>query len=136
MSSINFESTYGVIIIQDMNVVSVDANYARIYGYQSPEELMSQIDSFLDLISEDFHVAAYKNYLETVSGQRDPQVHTFTNVDRNGREFTVFSIDHVTEWQARSDVSRHDYEIRAGNISAPRFQTFDGQSVLGEPARW
>lgn len=101
MSSINFESTYGVIIIQDMNVVSVDANYARIYGYQSPEELMSQIDSFLDLISEDFHVAAYKNYLETVSGQRDPQVHTFTNVDRNGREFTVFSIDHVTEWQGR-----------------------------------
>ena len=83
MSSINFESTYGVIIIQDMNVVSVDANYARIYGYQSPE---------------DFHVAAYKNYLETVSGQRDPQVHTFTNVDRNGREFTMFSIDHVTEW--------------------------------------
>lgn len=101
MSSINFESTYGIIIIQDMNVVSVDANYARIYGYQSPEELMSQIDSFLDLISEDFHVAAYKNYLETVSGQRDPQVHTSTNVDRNGREFTVFSIDHVTEWQGR-----------------------------------
>lgn len=99
MSSINFESTYGVITIQDMNVVSVDANYARIYGYQSPEELLSNIDSFLDLISEDYHVLAYQNYLETVSGQRDPQVHTYTNVDRNGREFTVFSIDHVTEWQ-------------------------------------
>ncbi|MEZ9159422.1 diguanylate cyclase [Vibrio lentus] len=101
MSSINFESTYGVITIQDMNVVSVDANYARIYGYSSPEELLSNIDSFLDLIPEDFHVAAYKNYLETVGGQRDPQVHTYTNVDRNGREFTVFSIDHVTEWQGR-----------------------------------
>ncbi|WP_032546418.1 sensor domain-containing diguanylate cyclase [Vibrio crassostreae] len=101
MSSINFESTYGVITIQDMNVVSVDSNYARIYGYQSPEELLSNIDSFLDLISEDYHVLAYQNYLETVSGQRDPQVHTYTNVDRNGREFTVFSIDHVTEWQGR-----------------------------------
>ncbi|WP_442852142.1 sensor domain-containing diguanylate cyclase [Vibrio sp. MED222] len=101
MSSINFESTYGVITIQDMNVVSVDANYARIYGYQSPEELLSDIDSFLDLISEEYHVLAYQNYLETVSGQRDPQVHTYTNVDRNGREFTVISIDHVTEWQGR-----------------------------------
>ncbi|MFM2639874.1 sensor domain-containing diguanylate cyclase [Vibrio chagasii] len=101
MFSINFESTYGVIIIQDMNVVSVDANYARIYGYQSPEELLADIDSFLDLIPEEFHVLAYQNYLETVSGQRDPQVHTFTNVDCNGREFTVFSIDHVTEWQGR-----------------------------------
>ncbi len=101
MSSINFESTYGVITIQDMNVVSVDANYARIYGYQSPEELLSDIDSFLDLISEEYHVLAYQNYLETVSGQRDPQVHTYTNIDRNGREFTVFSIDHVTEWQGR-----------------------------------
>ncbi|OEF76763.1 diguanylate cyclase [Vibrio tasmaniensis 1F-155] len=84
-----------------MNVVSVDANYARIYGYQSPEELLSDIDSFLDLISEEYHVLAYQNYLETVSGQRDPQVHTYTNIDRNGREFTVFSIDHVTEWQGR-----------------------------------
>ncbi len=101
MSSINFESTYGVITIQDMNVVSVDANYARIYGYQSPEELLTNIDSFLDLISEEYHVLAYKNYLETISGQRDPQVHTYVNVDRNGREFTVFSIDHVTEWQGR-----------------------------------
>ncbi|MFA0630555.1 diguanylate cyclase [Vibrio sp. 10N.222.49.A3] len=101
MSSINFESTYGVITIQDMNVVSVDANYARIYGYQSPEELLSDIDSFLDLISEEYHVLAYQNHLETVSGQRDPQVHTYTNIDRNGREFTVFSIDHVTEWQGR-----------------------------------
>lgn len=101
MSSINFESTYGVITIQDMNVVSVDANYARIYGYQSPEELLSNIDSFLDLIPEGFHVLAYQNYLETVSGQRDPQGHTYVNVDRNGREFTVFSIDHVTEWQGR-----------------------------------
>ncbi len=101
MSSINFESTYGVITIQDMNVVSVDANYARIYGYQSPEELLTNIDSFLDLISEEYHVLAYQNYLETISGQRDPQVHTYVNVDRNGREFTVFSIDHVTEWQGR-----------------------------------
>jgi PAS domain-containing protein len=84
-----------------MNVVSVDANYARIYGYQSPEELLSDIDSFLDLISEEYHVLAYQNYLETVSGQRDPQVHSYTNIDRNGREFTVFSIDHVTEWQGR-----------------------------------
>ncbi|MCG9542886.1 sensor domain-containing diguanylate cyclase [Vibrio sp. Isolate33] len=101
MSSINFESTYGVITIQDMNVVSVDANYARIYGYQSPEELLSNIDSFLDLIPAEFHVLAYQNYLETVSGQRDPKGHTYTNVDCNGREFTVFSIDHVTEWQGR-----------------------------------
>lgn len=101
MSSINFESTYGVITIQDMNVVSVDANYARIYGYQSPEELLTNIDSFLDLISEEYHVLAYQNYLETISGQRDPQVHTYVNVDRNDREFTVFSIDHVTEWQGR-----------------------------------
>ena len=101
MSSINFESTYGVITIQDMNVVSVDANYARIYGYQSPEELLTNIDSFLDLISEEYHVLAYQNYLETISGQRDPQVHTYVNVDRNGREFTVFSIDHVTEWKGR-----------------------------------
>ncbi|MDN3701523.1 diguanylate cyclase domain-containing protein [Vibrio artabrorum] len=101
MPSIDFESTYGVIIIQDMNIVSVDANYARIYGYQSPEDLLTNSNSFLDLISEDYHVAACQNYRDTMSGQREPRGHTYTNVDRNGREFTVFTIDHLTEWQGR-----------------------------------
>ena len=39
MSSINFESTYGVITIQDMNVVSVDANYCLLYTSPSPRDL-------------------------------------------------------------------------------------------------
>ncbi len=50
MSELNIDSTYGVIVIQDMNAVHVDYNYARIFGYRSPEELLTQIDTFLDLI--------------------------------------------------------------------------------------
>lgn len=95
------ETNYGVIIIQDMNVVSVDANYARIYGYSSSEQLLLNITNFLDLIPEAFRDRACKNYLEVVSGQRAAQVNTFTNVDRNGEEFEVLSIDYVTEWQGK-----------------------------------
>jgi diguanylate cyclase (GGDEF)-like protein/PAS domain S-box-containing protein len=101
MTEINIDSTYGVIIIQDLKAVYVDENYARIYGYGSPQQLLSSLDSFLDLIAPDFHDVAQQNYKDTISGKMIPRGHTFTNIDRNGREFTVFSVDHVIEWQGK-----------------------------------
>lgn len=101
MAVITFQSTYGVIIIQDMTIVSVDDNYARIFGYSDSEDLLAHTNDFLELITEDFHELARSNYLETVSGVRAPQGHTYTNIDRNGKEITVFSIDHLIEWQGK-----------------------------------
>lgn len=101
MADININSTYGVVIIQDLVAVYADQNYARIYGYNAPEELLSGLDSFLDLIAPDLHDLARQNYKEIISGKIIPRGHTFTNVDRNGREFTVFSVDHLIEWQGK-----------------------------------
>jgi diguanylate cyclase (GGDEF)-like protein/PAS domain S-box-containing protein len=95
---ISIDSTYGVIIIQDMKVMSVDDNYARIYGYNSSDELLSGIHSFLDLISPSFHAQAIQNCQDYISGKTVPRGQTFQNIDRHGREFTVFSIVHVIEW--------------------------------------
>ncbi|WP_435235965.1 sensor domain-containing diguanylate cyclase [Psychromonas sp. PT13] len=99
MPEISIDSTYGVIIIQDMKVMSVDDNYARIYGYSSSEELLASIDSFLDLISPKFHAQAIQNCDDFISGKMSSRGQTFQNIDRHGREFTVFSIVHVIEWE-------------------------------------
>ncbi|MDV7104646.1 sensor domain-containing diguanylate cyclase [Vibrio sp. TH_r3] len=99
MPEINIDSTYGVIVIKDLNLVYVDDNYARIYGYKSAKELMSNINSFLDLIDPKHHQVARENYYRQMSGQLNPRGRTFKNIDRNGRVFTVFAIDHVIQWK-------------------------------------
>jgi diguanylate cyclase (GGDEF)-like protein/PAS domain S-box-containing protein len=99
--NLNIDSTYGVIIIQDLKAVFVDENYANIYGYQSPDELINSIDSFLELIQPDLRDTAKQNYYDLIAGNMLPHGHTFTNIDRHGKEFTVFSVDHVIEWQGK-----------------------------------
>ncbi len=98
MPDINIDSTYGVIIIQNLKAIYVDENYAKLYGYDSPDDLLNSIDSFLDLIAPAFHELAMQNYLDIIAGKITPRGHTFNNIDRYGKEFTVFSIDHLIEY--------------------------------------
>ncbi|WP_394129914.1 diguanylate cyclase [Shewanella maritima] len=98
MSELSIDSTYGVIVIQDLKVLHVDDNYAKIYGYADGNDLLIHIDSFLDLIPERFHSKACENYHDTIAGKIYPRGHTYVNIDRSGREFTVFSVDHVIDW--------------------------------------
>ncbi|QIZ78398.1 sensor domain-containing diguanylate cyclase [Ferrimonas lipolytica] len=140
MTEINVDSTYGVIIVQDMNAVHVDENYAHIYGYDSPADLLNNIDSFLDLIAEDMHRLARENYNQIVAGNLVPRGHTFSNVDRNGREFTVFSVDHLIEWNGKpalqvtvidmSAIVKSNQRIREKDLMYKRLITQSGQGVM------
>ena len=49
MHDINIDSTYGVVIIQDLKVVYADNNYAKMYGYETEKNLLNCIESFLEL---------------------------------------------------------------------------------------
>lgn len=98
MPELSIDSSYGVIIIQDLKAVSVDDKYANLYGYDSSQELLNRIDSFLELLPEKYHDKAKENYREIIAGRMVPHGQTFTNVDRFGREFTVFSVDHLISW--------------------------------------
>ncbi|MDN3683045.1 sensor domain-containing diguanylate cyclase [Vibrio tapetis subsp. quintayensis] len=99
MPELSIDSTYGVIVIQDLKAVSVDEKYANLYGYDSSQELLDSVDSFLELIPTQYHAKAIENYNEIIAGRMVPHGHTFTNVDRYGREFTVFSVDHLISWE-------------------------------------
>ncbi|PFG45432.1 PAS domain S-box-containing protein/diguanylate cyclase (GGDEF)-like protein [Vibrio sp. ES.051] len=104
MPALNINSTYGMLVLQDFELVYVDDNYAHIFGYDSADTLMSRIDSFLDLIDPTYHQAARDNYYQQVKGLVTPRGRTFRNIDRYGRTFTVFTIDHLIEWEGKPAV--------------------------------
>ncbi|MDG3085365.1 sensor domain-containing diguanylate cyclase [Vibrio hannami] len=101
MPKLRIDSSYGIVIIQDLNIVYLDDHYANIYGYDSANELMSHITSFLDLVEPKHHKAARENYYNQIRGNVIPRGRTFNNIDRNGQSFTVFTIDHVIEWKSK-----------------------------------
>ncbi|WP_153914720.1 sensor domain-containing diguanylate cyclase [Shewanella sp. TC10] len=140
MPKINIDSSYGVIIIQDMNAVHVDENYAKIFGYDSPESLLQSIDTFLDLLPLKNHHQATDNYHKIVSGQIIPRGHTFVNIDKNGCEFTVFSVDHLIEWQGKPALQvtvidltalvEANERVREKDLMFKRLITRSGQGIM------
>ena len=140
MPDINIDSTYGVIIIQDLKAVYVDENYAKLYGYQTADELLTSIDSFLELIPSEFHDIAKQNYFDLIKGKMLPHGHTFLNIDRLGNEFTVFSIDHVIEWLGKpalqvtvidlSIVVEANKKIREKDLMFKRLIMNSGQGIM------
>lgn len=99
MSELRINETYGVIVVKDLEAVYVDDNYARIYGYSSATELMTNISSFFELIEPDEHQFIRDNYRLQIIGKQTPRGRTYKNRDRYGRSLTVFTIDHLIEWE-------------------------------------
>ncbi|NOH51154.1 diguanylate cyclase [Vibrio rotiferianus] len=102
MPELKINETYGVMIVKDLKPVYVDDNYASIYGYKSSEELMNSISSFLDLIEPSERQLAKDNYFLQMSGQLAPKGRTYRNKDRYGNSLTVFTIDHVIDWNGEA----------------------------------
>ena len=139
MPELTIDSTYGVIVLKDLESVYVDDNYARIFGYNSSTELMSNIGSFLDFIDPEFHQAARDNYYLQISGKMTPRGRTFKNIDRDGRTFTVFTIDHVIEWEGApalqvtvidmSIVEKAHQQLKENERKYKRLITTSGQGI-------
>lgn len=103
-TEIDIDEVYGSITIQDLQIVYVDDTYARIYGYDSAYELQQQTSSFLDFIAPEHHREAFVNYQKLIEGRMIPRGRTYTNIDRQGRKFTVLAIDHIVQWGGRKAV--------------------------------
>ena len=101
MTEIDIDSTYGLVIIQDLKIVYANNNYANMYGYENKACLLKSVDSFLDLIPEKFHDSVKQRFSDTISGKMIPRGKTFINIDRHGKPFTVFSVDHIIEWEKK-----------------------------------
>ena len=140
MHDINIDSTYGIVIIQDLNVVYADNNYANMYGYETERDLLNSTESFLELIPSQYHQLAKKNYTDTIAGKMTPRGKTFTNIDRYGKKFTVFSVDHVIEWKGKpalqvtiidlSIMVEANKKIREKDLMFKRLIMNSGQGIL------
>ncbi|MEH0665891.1 GGDEF domain-containing protein [Vibrio scophthalmi] len=101
MRNINIDASYGIMIVQDLEPVYLDENYAQLFGYSSAKELMLKVQSIFDLIAPRFHDEARANYYLQIKGCISPKGRTYKNIDRYGNEFTALSIDHLIEWEGK-----------------------------------
>jgi len=104
MTQQKINSNYGTIIIQDFKIIEVDDIYAHIYGYESAADLKAHTTSFFDFISPAYKYVARDNYNKLISGEIKPKGTTYTNVDRNGKQFTVFTLENIVERNGRKAV--------------------------------
>ena len=140
MTDINIDSTYGLVIIQDLKIVYADDNYANMYGYENKACLLKNVDSFLQLIPAEFHDPVKQRFVDTIAGKMTPRGKTFINTDRYGKPFTVFSVDHVIEWEGKpalqvtvidlSIMVEANQKIREKDLMFKRLIMNSGQGIL------
>lgn len=140
MTDISINSTYGMAIIQDLQVVYADDCYAKIYSYNSAKELLNNVNSLLDLVPTRFHKLTQQNCADTTAGKMQPHGRTLINVNRQNIEFTVFSIDHLIDWQGKpalqitiidlSTVIEKNKQVRKEDLMFKNLITDSGQGIL------
>lgn len=95
------ESHYGVVIHRDFKPLYADDTYARYFGYQSSQDILA-LSSLLELIVPHEQQNAILAYEETMTGKARPGVRTYKNVDNEGNELVVLTVDHVIDWQGQA----------------------------------
>lgn len=95
----NFINTrYGIVIHRDFIPLYSDDNYAKFLGYSSAKEVV-ELPSLFDVLCPSEHQEASYNYQEIMAGRKPPRIQTCKNIDRDGNEITVLTIDHIVDWE-------------------------------------
>ena len=92
------DAPHGIVIHRDFEILFVDDNYAKLFGFESAEALMA-IDSLLDLIDPAEWTRSIKTYQQVMSGEKPPTVHSSKNLNCHREEMTVLVVDHVIDWE-------------------------------------
>ena len=131
------ESHYGVVIHRDFKPLYADDNYARYFGYQSGKDILA-LNNLLSLISPHEHQNALVEYRAIMSGSKRPGVRTYTNIDKDGNELVVLTVDQVVEWQGQPamqvtiiDLSYHVETQRKLQASEERYRELVDGSIQG-----
>lgn len=131
------ESHYGVVIHRDFKPLYADDNYARYFGYQSAQDILS-LPSLLQLIAPHEQQNAILAYESTMTGKAKPGVRTYKNIDNEGNELIVLTVDHVIEWQGQKamqvtiiDLSQQVETQRRLQASEERYRELVDGSIQG-----
>jgi diguanylate cyclase (GGDEF)-like protein/PAS domain S-box-containing protein len=97
---LDFDAQFGVVIHQDFIPRHADDTYAKIFGYESAQDILA-LKSILELIDPESQDIAAHTYYALMSGIEKPQVRSYINRNRLGEVMNVLSIEHIVEWQGR-----------------------------------
>jgi len=128
---------YATVIHRNFNPLYADDNYAKFFGYQSAQDILS-LTSLLQLISPNEQKNAMLMYDEIMSGQKKPGTNTYKNIDKDGNELIVLAVDSVIDWQGQQamqviliDLSSQVKMHRELQLSEERYRVLVDGSIQG-----
>ncbi|MEZ9702438.1 diguanylate cyclase [Vibrio sp. 10N.261.46.E12] len=92
----NFDAIQGIMILQDHRVLDVDQDIARIFGYNTREELLNHIDFVYALVPKNYQKLAKKHYLDAIKGQLN-KGKLYSDIPTKAGNISVFSLAHIIE---------------------------------------
>lgn len=90
---------YGTVIHRNFKPLYADERFAELYGFDSVAEVMA-VPSLLEYIDAADREEAQQSYQNIMSGRVAPQVSQFQNVNKQGREIAVLTVERIVEWQS------------------------------------
>jgi len=131
------DSHYGVVIHRNFKPLYADDNYAQFFGHKSGDEMLA-LDSLLYLIAPHQRTNAIQTYNAIMSGHDKPGINTYRNIDNEGNEFVVLTVDHVVDWQGEPamqttvvDLSNHVDTLKKLQASEKRYRELVDGSIQG-----
>ncbi len=100
----------GVLIHRDHRPLFVNRAYAKIFGYDSPEELLSQ-ESALDHVAPHEHARMKAHARTRMRGEKPPAVYEFQGIRKDGTPIWLENRGRVVYWEGAFAIQRTIVDI-------------------------
>ncbi|MGF1715334.1 sensor domain-containing diguanylate cyclase [Photobacterium chitinilyticum] len=125
------------MIHRNFKPLYADDNYAQFFGHKSGDGVLD-LDNLLYLIAPHQRNSAIQTYDAIMSGHNKPGINTYRNIDNEGNEFIVLTVDHVVDWQGEPamqttvvDLSNHVETLKKLQASERRYRELVDGSIQG-----
>ncbi|WP_083651697.1 sensor domain-containing diguanylate cyclase [Photobacterium proteolyticum] len=126
-----------MVIHRNFKPLYADDIYAQFFGHHTGEEMLA-LDSLLHLIAPHQRQNAIQTYNAIMSGEEKPSIKTYRNIDTEGNEFIVLTVDHIIDWQGVPaiqttvvDLSNHVDTLKKLHASEKRYRELVDGSIQG-----
>ena len=114
-------SLHGIVIQQDGRIVYANPSMARIFGYNSPEDMIG-LSTFDDLVVEEDQLVLRKRTAEVYKGEAVGPHPGWRGRHKVGKILWVSSTAQITEWDNRPAVASFYYDITPEKLAGERLQ--------------
>lgn len=109
-------SIQGIVIQVDGRIVYSNSSMARIFGYNSPNDMIG-LSTFDDLVVQEDQPALRKRTAQVYSGEVIGPHPGWRGRHKLGKTLWVSSAAHITEWEMRPAVASFYYDITSEKLA-------------------